>query len=265
MPLPLPLVDIGINLCDKSFAADLDSVMSRADKAGVSRMVVTGTDVGQSKKAAILSAKHPGRLWSTAGVHPHHAKDCDDSTIDTLRALLSEPQVVAVGECGLDYNRNFSPPDVQRKWFDAQVQLACELQMPLFLHERDALADQREILSLYRDDFPKAVIHCFTGELEALQAYIDLDLHIGITGWICDERRGLHLRDLVKMIPENRLMIETDGPYLLPRTIVPKPKSRRNEPANLPYVLETLAEALGCSPAELAERTSRTATEFFGL
>lgn len=259
------LVDIGINLCDKSFVADLDSVMERAENAGVSRMVVTGTDVRQSEKAAALSALHPERLWSTAGVHPHHAKDCDETTIDSLRALLSEPQVVAVGECGLDYNRNFSPPALQRQWFDAQVQLACELQMPLFLHERDALEDQREILSLYRDDFPRAVIHCFTGEQEALQSYIDLDLHIGITGWICDERRGLHLRELVRKIPEDRLMLETDGPYLLPRTIRPKPKSRRNEPSYLPYVLDTVAQALGKSQAYVAELTSRNAESFFGL
>jgi TatD DNase family protein len=173
--------------------------------------------------------------------------------------------VVAIGECGLDYNRNFSPPDVQRRWFESQVQLACELDMPLFLHERDATSDQVEILKHYRNDFPAAVIHCFTGDADALRAYLDLDLHIGITGWICDERRGHHLHELVKDITLNRLMIETDAPYLMPRTIKPRPKTRRNEPMNLPHVLATIAKCLGKTESEIAAATSATATVFFGL
>ncbi len=259
------LIDIGINLCDKSYAADREAVIARAKEVGVSRMVVTGTSVSSSQAATDLAAQHPGVLWSTAGVHPHQAKHANSATLDGLRRMAGAPQVVAIGECGLDYNRNFSPPDVQRKWFEAQVELACDLQMPLFLHERDALADSRTILSKYRDRFPKAVVHCFTGDEEALRAYLDLDLHIGITGWICDERRGLHLRDLLPLIPSNRLLLETDGPYLLPRTIVPKPKSRRNEPKNLPYVLSAVAHCLGKDPEEIANETTQTAIDFFGL
>lgn len=260
-----PLIDIGVNLCDASFAVDLPEVMTRAAKAGVTRMVITGTTAERSAEAADLARRHPGVLWSTAGVHPHHAKDCDESTIDTLRALASRPEVVAIGECGLDYNRNFSPAEQQRQWFEAQVELACELQMPLFLHERDATEDELVILRRHRDRFPRAVIHCFTGDADALRAYRDLDLHIGITGWICDERRGGHLHGLIKEIPLDRLMLETDAPYLLPRTIRPRPKSRRNEPCNLPYVLGTVAECLGASESEVAVATSATAEEFFDL
>ncbi len=263
--MPSSCIDIGVNLCDKSFAKDQGQVMQRARDAGVDHMVVTGTSAIGSRAARLLAADHPGILSSTAGVHPHHAKDCGAETIEQLRSLAGEPEVVAIGECGLDYNRNFSPPDVQRKWFEAQVQLACELDMPLFLHEREATKDQVEILKQHRSDFPAAVIHCFTGDADALRAYLDLDLHIGITGWICDERRGHHLHELVKDIGLNRLMIETDAPYLMPRTIKPRPKTRRNEPMNLGYVLTTLAECLGMPENEVAAATSATARAFFGL
>lgn len=137
--------------------------------------------------------------------------------------------------------------------------------MPLFLHERDAREDQLAILSKYRSRFTKAVAHCFTGNAETLRAYLDLDLYIGITGWICDERRGTHLKELIKEIPLDRLMLETDAPYLMPRTIRPRPKTRRNAPAHLPYVLTTVAECLGASEAGIAAATTATAMEFFGL
>ncbi len=259
------LIDIGVNLGDKSFAKDLDAVIRRACDVGVEHMVVTGTSEEGSESSQCLAAERPTLLSSTAGVHPHHAKDCDEHTIERLRVLAQKPEVRAIGECGLDYNRNFSPPDVQRRWFEAQVELACDLQMPLFLHERDATADQVEILKRHRDRIPAAVIHCFTGDEEALDAYLALDLHIGITGWICDERRGHHLHELVGKVPPGRLMIETDAPYLMPRTIRPRPKTRRNEPMNLPFVLTTLAKCLGQPESDVAAATNATAREFFGL
>jgi TatD DNase family protein len=263
--VPPALVDIGVNLTNKAFRNDLDEVLERAQSAGVTRMVVTGTSVTASRDAAALAATRPGLLYSTAGVHPHDAKSCDDSTIDTLRALAAAPHVVAIGECGLDYNRDFSPRPVQRLWFEAQVELACELGMPLFIHERDAAEDTRAILSRHRDRISRAVIHCYTGDGETLAGYLDLDLHIGITGWICDERRGTHLRDLVGTIPLNRLMLETDAPYLVPRSLRPKPRKGRNEPAFLPHIAETVAQCRGVSAAELMEATTATAVAFFAL
>ncbi len=261
----IDLIDIGVNLCDKSFSRDLDAVMHRASEAGVGRMVVTGTSIQGSEAAAALARQHPGVLWCTAGIHPHHASEFDDSSIAVLRDLATRPEVVAIGECGLDYNRNFSEPSDQRRCFEAQVELACDLAMPLFLHEREAREDQLKILGRHRSRITKAVAHCFTGDAETLRAYLDLDLYIGVTGWICDERRGMHLRDLISEIPLNRLMLETDAPYLTPRTIKPRPKSRRNEPANLPYVLATVAQCLGMSESELAAATTATAAECFGL
>jgi TatD DNase family protein len=257
------LIDIGVNLTGKQFKPDLDQVIDRAVQAGVEMMVVTGTSLSGSRSALELAKKKPGLLYATAGVHPHDAKSCDDGTVRVLRELAAHDAVVAIGECGLDYNRDFSPRPVQDRWFEAQVELAAELKMPLFLHERDAHARFLEILKPRRDRLPGACVHCFTGTEAELRTYLDLDLHIGITGWIADERRGAHLYELVKMIPDDRLMIETDAPYLLPRNMSKKPKGGRNEPAFLSWVAKAVAEATGRTEKQVAELTGRTARAFF--
>jgi len=264
MPPPV-LVDIGANLTNKAFRADLEPVLQRAREAGVTRMSVTGTSLHESELAAEMAAARPGVLCSTAGIHPHNAKDCNQAVLDTIRELAVRPEVRAIGECGLDFNRDFSPREDQQRWFEEQVKLAAELRMPMFLHEREATTTLLEILDRHREGLDKVCVHCFTGEAEALDAYLERGFHIGITGWICDERRGTHLHKLVERIPTNRLMLETDSPYLVPRTIRPKPKKHRNEPAFLTYVLATVAECLGKEPAEVAADTTRTAEDFFGL
>jgi TatD DNase family protein len=257
----MQLVDIGANLTHSAFQPDLADVVARARAAGVAQIVVTGTAVDESLAAAKLAQDFG--LWSTAGVHPHHARDCGPSTIPALRDIARQPRVVAIGECGLDFNRNYSPHPDQEKWFVAQLELGVELGMPLFLHSRDAHPRFSEILGHHR--IGKAVAHCFTGEKAELHAYLDLGLYIGITGWICDERRGRHLLDLVRDIPRDRLLLETDAPYLTPRDLRPQPKARRNEPAFLPHILRTVARALGRPPEELAAETTRNAIAFFGL
>jgi TatD DNase family protein len=170
---------------------------------------------------------------------------------------------VAIGECGLDFNRNYSPHPDQEKWFVAQLELGLELGKPLFLHSRDAHPRFAEIVKHH--GIRNAVAHCFTGGKEELHAYLDLGLHIGITGWICDERRGRHLVELVRDIPRERLLLETDAPYLTPRDLRPQPKARRNEPAFLPHILGAVAAALGRPAAEVAAETTRNAVAFFGL
>lgn len=258
-------VDIGINLTHRQFQPDREAVLQRALQAGVSRMVITGTSVRASEQVAAYAAKHPGVLYATAGVHPHDAKGCDEKTISQLRATCGKPQVVAVGECGLDYDRDFSPRDVQRKWFTAQIELAEELDMPLFLHERAAFADFKNILRHYPRRCEKAVVHCFTGTRRELEAYLELGCSIGITGWVCDERRGLELRETVRLIPREKLMIETDAPFLLPRNLKPRPQESRNEPAYLPHIA---AEIAGCreeAAEELAAYTTENALRFFAL
>ena len=263
MVAPMPLVDIGANLTHPAFRIDLDEVLARARRAGVATIVVTGTSVEESRAAAHLTAAHPDMLFATAGVHPHHARDCGPGTIEDLRSILSDPRVVAVGECGLDFNRNYSPHPDQERWFVAQIELGIELGKPLFLHSRDAHPRFSEILKSHRP--PKAVAHCFTGSREELRAALDLGLYVGITGWICDERRGRQLQDLVREIPRERLLLETDAPYLTPRDLQPQPKARRNEPAFLPHIVAAVARALGRPAEEIAGETARNARALFGL
>ncbi len=264
----LALVDIGVNLTHPSFADDCAAVLERAYEAGVRQLVLTGTSVEESEKALLLCETldpEAGRLFATAGVHPHDASQWSADSASQLRVLLGDPRARAVGECGLDFNRDFSPRPQQEKALEEQLSLAVELNLPVFLHERDASQRLLEILRDYRDRLPAAVVHCFTGEKRALFGYLDLDLHIGITGWICDERRGLHLQPLVREVPRGRLMLESDAPYLLPRSLRPKPKSNRNEPGYLGEVLDVVAHHRGESPAVLAEHSSTCAREFFGL
>ncbi len=261
----MDLIDIGANLTHESFRHDLDAVLDRARTAGVAQMLVTGASREGSEQALALAHAHPGVLFATAGVHPHHAVDCDADTEAWLRALLRDPAVRAVGETGLDYHRNYSPREAQRAAFEMQLAIAADLGMPLFLHQRDAHADFLALLKTVRDRVPAAVVHCFTDSREALFDYLDLDCHIGITGWICDERRGTHLRELVREIPAQRLLLETDAPYLLPRTVRPPPAHRRNEPMHLAHIAAEVARDRG-EPVEVtAARSSANARAVFGL
>jgi TatD DNase family protein len=202
--LSAELIDIGANLGHESFADDRDQVIARAVDAGVSRQVVTGADVSSSKAAAALAAANPRRLWSTAGVHPHHAQGFEPGARHELHELLALPQVVAVGECGLDYFRNFSPPAAQRAVFIMQLEIAAAVGKPVFLHQRDAHEDFVAILEEFAASLKGGVAHCFTGGAEELEAYLSLGLSIGVTGWICDERRGASLRDAAARIPLDR-------------------------------------------------------------
>jgi TatD DNase family protein len=255
------VIDVGANLTHAAFRADLDEVVARARDAGVSPIVVTGTTVDESRAAQEVADKHG--FYATAGVHPHHARECDAQTIPALRALAKHPRVVAIGECGLDFNRNYSPHADQEKCFIAQLELGIELGRPLFLHSRDAHPRFAGILEHHQ--VKKAVAHCFTGERDELRAYLDLGLYIGITGWICDERRGRHLLELVREIPRDRLLLETDSPYLTPRDLRPQPRARRNEPAFLPHIAQTVARAVGRPVAEVAAETSRNARTLFAI
>ncbi|PRY61670.1 Sec-independent protein translocase TatD [Vreelandella songnenensis] len=261
---PTTLVDIGANLTHESFDRDLEDVIARAQAAQVNTMIVTGTDLSHAEQAIELARRFPG-LYATAGVHPHDASAWNAELAGKMAALHAQPEVVAVGECGLDFNRNFSTPKEQEQAFEAQLGLAAESGLPLFLHERDAGSRMREMLAAWRDDISNAVIHCFTADRETLHGYLNLDLHIGLTGWICDERRGHHLRPLVKDIPLARLMVETDCPYLLPRNLPAKLKGRRHEPALLPWIVREIAQWRGVSEAELASATTQTAQRFFRL
>jgi len=262
---PPGLIDIGANLTHESFAHDLPQVLHRARQAGVERMIVTGTSVAATRAALELHRGDPLRLFATAGLHPHHAADLSAEALSELRELAADPGVVAIGECGLDYYRNFAPREAQITAFRALLQLAVEARKPVFLHQRDAHADFIAILREFRSSLVDGVAHCFTGHANELMDCLELNLAIGITGWICDERRGQHLVPLMRQIPAARLMIETDAPYLLPRTLRPKPASRRNEPAFLTTVAEAVAQARDENLQQMAASSTAAASSFFGL
>lgn len=261
----LTLIDIGINLGHDSYDGDRDAVIARAEAAGVVQMMVTGASIEGSQKALELARSLPGRLFATAGVHPHHATEVTPDSLSVLEELARQTEVVAAGECGLDYFRDFSPRPVQQAAFHRQLELAARVRKPVFLHQRDAHDDFLAILKEHRSSLIGGVTHCFTGAAHELAAYLELGFAIGITGWICDERRGAHLLPLMRTIPAERLLLETDGPYLLPRDLHPKPASRRNEPAYLPHIATVVARARGESVESLARSSTDATRALFGL
>jgi TatD DNase family protein len=261
----MQLIDIGANLTHESFRHDFAEVLARAHAHGVAQLIVTGASALGTRDARALAQLHPGVLFATAGVHPHHASDFDADTETLLREYHARPEVVAVGETGLDYHRNFSPREAQLFAFERQLELAAECGKPLFLHQRDAHADLLACLDNVRGRVGRAVVHCFTGDARELTDYLDRDFYIGITGWICDERRGTHLRELVKNIPADRLLLETDAPYLLPRNVNPMPSHRRNEPMYLAHICAEVARDRGEDLAVTAANTAAAAQRFFEL
>ncbi len=258
------MFDIGLNLTSPQFAQDRDEVVARAFAAGVNGLLLTGTNLHESAQAQQLAQRYD-RCWSTAGVHPHDSSQWTAESADRLRALAASPEVVAIGECGLDFNRNFSTPAEQEHAFSAQLALAAELGMPVFMHCRDAHERFLALLEPWLDKLPGAVLHCFTGTRQEATDCLDRGLYLGITGWVCDERRGLELRELLPVIPADRLLIETDAPYLLPRDLSPKPASRRNEPAYLGHILERVAYWRTEDAQWLAAQTDDNVRRLFGV
>lgn len=261
----MDLIDIGANLTHESFDKDRGEVLRQARTAGVRRLIITGTSVTESVRALELAKANPGQLFSTAGVHPHNADAFDEHTAEALGELLAQEEVVAVGECGLDFYRDFSPRAAQRMAFEAQLEIAADTRLPVFLHQRDAHETFLELLRPVRNRLCGGVAHCFTGTLEMARAYLEMDLYIGITGWLCDERRGAELRDTVRHLPLDRLLIETDAPYLLPRDLPEKPRGRRNEPRFLPHVLQRLATTMDRSVDEVADASRKNAERLFSI
>ena len=258
------MIDIGVNLAHAAFDKDRVAVVQRAKAAGVAAMIVTGTSVAASRAALALADPSAG-LYATAGVHPHDAAKASGDWLGELAALAAHPAVVAIGETGLDYHRNYSPAADQRRVFRAQLELAVATGKPLFVHDRDSGGETLAMLADFSGALGNCVIHCFTGSAADLAAYVEAGYSIGITGWICDERRGGELADLAPRIPAERLLIETDAPFLLPRTLRPRPAAGRNEPAFLPHVAARLAACRDEDAEALAELTHANAQRFFAL
>ncbi len=259
------LIDIGANLTHKSFEHDFQQVVDDARSAGLTHIILTGTDRATSEAASRFAGANPDFFSSTAGFHPHVAQTFTAGEYAAVAALCELGQVVAVGETGLDFNRNYSPRKDQLNCFEKHLEIAASVRKPVFLHQRDAHADFLAILKRHRGRITGGVVHCFTDTLAALRDYLELDMYIGITGWICDERRGADLQSIVGHIPPERLLLETDAPYLLPRNLLPKPAGRRNEPKHLPAVLDKIAECIGGDHAGIARQTTENAIRLFGL
>lgn len=254
--------DIGVNLFSNQFDSDRVAIVERAALAGVTQLLLIGSDIDESRQNTTFCQQRHS-CFSTAGVHPHQAANVNPDWLIQLQALSKQTEVVAIGECGLDFNRDFSPREQQQHVFAEQLQLARQCNKPVYLHERDAFTTQLAMLK--EQQISHGVVHCFTGDVLQLKAYLELGLYIGITGWVCDERRGEALQNALRYIPSDRLLLETDAPYLLPRTMQPKPKSRRNEPAYLPVIAQRVAQLTGHTMDELATLTWQNSQRLFGF
>jgi len=265
------MIDIGVNLLHPQFDDDRDAVLERARQAGVETLIVTSTDLSTAERAVgFCSARG---LFCTAGIHPHDAKDAPANLVQVLESLAAHPAVCAIGETGLDFNRNFSPPDVQRRVFAMQLELAARTGLAVFVHDRDSNGEVHRMLAPLARDLSGVVVHCFTGTEQDLDNYLDAGFSIGVTGWVCDPRRGAALAALVPRIPGDRLLVETDAPFLLPPmtadswppAAVSRRHKRRNEPMLLPRIIARLAELRGEDPEVLTAVTAANARRLFSL
>jgi len=245
----MKLFDSHCHLDDRIYDKDLESVLSRANNAGVSRIMIVGVDKKSSERAVTLTESYPG-LYASVGFHPHDAKECSKEALEFLIKLAESPKVKAWGEIGLDFNRMYSPREAQEKWLIRQLEVSEELDFPVIFHERDSDGSLLKILRKHFKPGRTGVIHCFSGRKLELNQYLALGLYIGITGILTIKSRGTKLRNLAPLIPADRILIETDAPYLTPAP--EKNKTRRNEPAFVKSVLLKLAEVRGEEPDDLA-------------
>jgi len=258
----MKIFDSHCHLDDKSFAKDLKAVIDRARNAGVARMMTIGVNRRTSELAVSLAQSHTG-IYASVGIHPHDVKNCSESILQDLIVLSKNEKVRAWGEIGLDFNRMYSLRKDQELWFEKQFEIADRLDLPMIFHERDSNGRLLEILKNHNSTAMRGVVHCFSGNQNELDQYLSLGLHIGITGILTIKSRGAQLRDLVPGIPADRLLVETDAPYLVPAS--EKNRLRRNEPAFVKLVLLKLAEVRNEDPEQLADMAWQNTCHLYGL
>lgn len=257
------MFDICVNLHSEQFRSDPQGVLDRAFESGLSGISLTGSCLDSSHMAIEYAEGNSDQLCATVGIHPHSAKDFTEKMWSKMQEMARKPIVRAVGECGLDYFRNLSTPSQQRQCFERHIALAMTLNKPLFLHQRDGFEAFIEILDHHAPHVP-VLVHCFTDGLHELEAYLERGYFIGITGWIADTRRNQSLLEAIPHLPLERLMIETDAPWLTPRNIPKFRKVRTNEPQYLSYVVSAISEHTGHSVHDIIEHSTTNARRFFG-
>ena len=257
------LADSCFNITHESFKNDLGEVLDSANNEGVEYFFCPASKEREIDDLIQLSESYKRNIFCSVGIHPHYASDLKPNTIENMEKYLSNQHVKAVGEIGLDYYRNFQSPEIQKKCFNAFLELASKHQYPLFLHHREAFDDFYPIIKDHIDQVPESIVHCFTGTKSELKKFLDLGLYIGVTGWICDPKRGADLRGIIKYIPIDRLLIETDAPYLVPKNMENKPRNNRNEPLFLKHIACNISELLNIDKALLADKTTKNFKKLF--
>ena len=259
------LADSCFNINHESFKIDLGDILDAANNVGVEYFFCPASKEKEIEDLINLSESYQKNIFCSIGIHPHNASDLKPNTIENLKKYLGNQHVKAIGEIGLDYYRNFQSPEIQKKCFNAFLELASTNQYPVFLHHREAFSDFYPMIKNCIGEVPDSIVHCFTGTKSELKKFLDLGLYIGITGWICDPKRGADLREIIKYIPLDRLLIETDAPYLVPKNMVNKPRNNRNEPLFLEHIANDISELLNIDKALLAEETTNNFKKLFRI
>ncbi|MDY6912841.1 MAG: TatD family hydrolase [Planctomycetota bacterium] len=260
MPGKMGLIDTHCHLCHAQLRRNMPAVLGRSRQAGVAAVICAGADLQESNQATALAGQEPD-VYCTAGVHPHEAKTAASDYLAQIERLAGEKKNVAVGEMGLDYHYNLSPPADQRKVFAEQLELAKKLAKPVVVHSREAFDDTLSILAESGVDCSRVVFHSFTEDLGGLRRALKLGAMIGFSG-IVTFKNASQLREVARDVPDDKLLIETDAPYLSPE---PVRKIKINEPANVSYVAACIASVRGTPPERLADLTAANAIRLFGL
>ena len=257
------LFDIACNFSSNRYDNDLHEVIKNAKNNNVTKFLVVSASINDVDKIYSIYQKYKSDCFFFIFTHPHHANEINSDSIKKMRILVQDLKPSSIGETGLDFFRNLSTLEEQIFAFEEQIKLSIEFNKPLFLHQRDAHNEFIKIIMKYKNDINKAVVHCFTGTQKQLDTYLNLGFCIGLTGWICDERRNVELRKSIKNIPVDRLMIETDSPYLIPRNLIIKPKNNRNEPSYLPHIAKEIADIINIDLSKLIDITYKNSISFF--
>ncbi|XP_036323561.1 3'-5' ssDNA/RNA exonuclease TatD-like [Rhagoletis pomonella] len=284
----LIVIDAGANLTNKKYSRDLESVIQRAKDAGVQKIMVPGTSVKSSKEALRLSRIYPDIIYSTAGIHPHDSKSIveEPNTWFEFEHIAASQECVAIGPCGLDYQRDFSEPETQKEIFEKQIHLACNLNKSLLIHERSAQQDVLDILDKF-ETLPPIIVRGFMGTADEAVKYLNRRFYISLTGYLCKDKSDSGVRKLLEngILPIDRLLVETDSPFMYPNTRASKlPQHvktgitersllylhryctfQRNEPCSLPAIVEMIAAFMKKTPEEVALATAFNALKLFGL